>query len=332
MKALVIVEPGRVEIRDIVKPTPDKGEVLLRVGVVGFCGSDKKTYLGENAMVVGPRIPGHEIGATIAEIGSGVPSRLKVGMNCTVLPYTECGRCSACEQKRINTCENNQTAGVQRDGAMCEYIAVPHGKIITSDKLTLSELALVEPLTVGFHAVDRGSVSKNGADKVLVMGVGAVGLGAIAGAKNRGNDVTAWIRSRDKVKIAEAMGASGIYIPTNDFPQSHYNVVIEATGAGEMISRALDAVQTAGRVVYVGYASGDVVLPNFSLLTKKEADVFGSRNATINDFNEVIQMMEAGRLPVEQLVSREVSLENAGDALKQWSEGGSAIRILVNVS
>ena len=330
MKALYIEGPGRVEIREIPKPEPGPDEVMLRVGVVGFCGSDRKTYLGLNNMVVGPRIPGHEIGATIEKVGSVVPGHLRPGLQCTISPYTACDECNACRQGRTNTCANNKTHGVQRDGAMCEYIIVPWEKIFISSRLSLRELALVEPLTVGFHAANRGDVEDS--DNVLVLGVGAVGLGAIAGANHRGAKVTALIRSQDKDDIAKAMGANKIVRP-KDLPSLNqaFDVVIEATGSSDMISAALDAVDFAGRAVYVGYSSGDVIIGNMNKLTQKELNVYGSRNAKAEDFNDVIRALEAGRLPVERLISKEVSLAEAGAALQAWSDGEPAIRILVSI-
>ena len=124
-------------------------------------------------MVTYPRIPGHEIGATIERIGKNVPAGFSVGQTVTVNPYTNCGHCDACHNNRVNACENNETLGVQRDGAMREYIALPWQKIIPADRISPRDAALVEPLSVGFHAVDRGQVSD--IDVVLVLGCGMVG-------------------------------------------------------------------------------------------------------------------------------------------------------------
>ena len=125
---------------------------------VGFCGSDLNTYRGANAMAKSPVIPGHEIGAVIEALGAGVPDFLQAGMTVTVNPYTACGTCPSCRRGRPNACRSNQTLGVQRDGAMREYMAVPWEKVIPAGTLSTRDSALVEPMSVGFHAVSRGAV------------------------------------------------------------------------------------------------------------------------------------------------------------------------------
>lgn len=185
MKALLIEEPGRARITELPEPAAAPGDVLLRLTTVGFCGSDLNTYRGLNPLVGYPRVPGHEIAGCIEKVGSDVPHGMFAsGMDVTVLPYTACGRCAACRRGRGNACRDNQTLGVQRDGALTEFIAVPWEKIVPADGLPRRELALVEPLSVGFHAVDRGRVTAS--DTVVVIGCGAVGLGAVAGAWARG--------------------------------------------------------------------------------------------------------------------------------------------------
>ena len=152
MKAVHIVEAGKVAVVNLNKPVPAQGEILLRLKYVGFCGSDLSTYLGKNPMVDYPRVPGHEISALIDELGEGVPEGFSVGEAVTLVPYTSCGECPSCLRGRSNACQFNQTLGVQRDGAMQEYLALPWQKILKAPGLGAKELAMVEPLTVGFHA------------------------------------------------------------------------------------------------------------------------------------------------------------------------------------
>lgn len=185
MKAISITEPHKAERVDIPEPpAPAAGEVRLKVRQVGYCGSDLTSFRGLNPMVTYPRIPGHEIGATIEALGPKVPGQWQCGQNVLVSPYSHCGQCTACRTGRVNACRDNRTLGVQRDGALTESIVVPYEKLFTSNSLSLRELALVEPLTVGFHAVARGQVGPD--ETVAVFGCGAIGLGVIAGAKARG--------------------------------------------------------------------------------------------------------------------------------------------------
>src|SRR5580658_7612686 len=158
MKAIVLQAPGEIAIEDRRDPELIEGHVLLKVNMVGLCGSDLNSYRGKNPMVSYPRIPGHEVAATIVESSKTHP-HLAAGVNVTLSPYTQCGKCPSCLRGRPNACQFNETLGVQRDGALAEYIAISPDKLYTAD-LGLKELCLVEPLTVGFHSIARGRVTE----------------------------------------------------------------------------------------------------------------------------------------------------------------------------
>ncbi|NUP98240.1 MAG: alcohol dehydrogenase catalytic domain-containing protein, partial [Armatimonadetes bacterium] len=168
MEAFFITAPGQTGYGQVAEPALQPDEVLLRPRVLGFCGSDLNTWRGRNPLVQYPRIPGHEIGAVIETVGQAVPADLRPGQMVTVSPYSNCGQCPACRQQRPNACRNNQTLGVQRDGALTELLAVPWQRVVPTTKLGLVELALVEPLTIGFHAVARGRVTAG--ETVAVLG------------------------------------------------------------------------------------------------------------------------------------------------------------------
>lgn len=189
MKAISLIEPRQIEIIEIPEPALGPEDVLVELRYVGLCGSDLSAYRGLSPMVSYPRIPGHEVSGVIVAKGERVPERLQVGAPVAVSPYTSCGLCPACRLGRANTCQYNQTLGVQRDGALTRRIAVPYAKTFTSQVLTPQELALVEPLSVGYHAANRGRVSE--VDSVLVFGCGAIGLGAIAASARKGATVIA---------------------------------------------------------------------------------------------------------------------------------------------
>src|ERR1700753_1591940 len=182
MKAVVLERPGEASVSNVAEPVVGEADVLLKVNLIGLCGSDLNSFRGRNPLVSYPRIPGHEVSATIVEIDRDVQG-FSVGDNVTLSPYTSCGSCAACCNRRNNACEFNQTLGVQRDGALTEYISVPAAKIMRGN-LSLQELCLVEPLTVGFHAVARGRVTAK--DTVAILGCGGVGLGAVAAASFTG--------------------------------------------------------------------------------------------------------------------------------------------------
>ncbi|MHC4618736.1 MAG: zinc-binding alcohol dehydrogenase family protein [Planctomycetota bacterium] len=337
MKALYIVEPGKTELREIERPKPGEGEVLLRVGMVGFCGGDLNSFKGTMPMQYYPMILGHEIGAVIEEAGSDVPERLGPGMKVTVSPYQNCGACTPCKRGRPNACRDNRTMGVRRPGAMTEYITAPYSDVYASEKLTLKELALVEPLTVGFHGAERGRVSA--ADKVAVLGCGIVGLGAIAGSSARGAEVTAVDIDDRKLQIAQKAGATHA---VNSAEGNLHNalsevtggegpdVVIEAVGLAETFRAAVEEVVFTGRVVYIGYAKSAVEYET-RLFVQKELDILGSRNC-LGDFPKVIEALEEGGFPADEVVTNVVSLEEAGRALAVWNEDPNRItKIMVDM-
>lgn len=326
MKALVISEPGQTELvqRDV--PKPGTGEVLLRVNQIGFCGTDLSTFRGVNPLVSYPRIPGHEIAATIEKLGSGVPEEWTIGREVLVVPYTSCGECSACRQQRFNSCRHNQTLGVQRDGAMAEYFTAPWEKLLASDKLTLEELALVEPLTVGFHAVDRARVTES--DTVAVFGCGAIGLGVLAGAAFRGARVVAIDIDDQKLALGKKCGATdtinsmteNLHEQLQEITDGHGpHVIIEAVGLPATFKAAVEEVCFAGRVVYIGYAKAPVEYET-KLFVMKELDIMGSRNALPADFAEVIKMLEKKEFPLDEVITTTVPLADSGKLLAQWNE------------
>ncbi len=331
MKAWCITEAGKMEQVNREAPRPGRGEVLLKVGVVGYCGSDLNTFRGLNPMVSYPRIPGHEIGATVAEAGEGVDAKWAPGTRVLVIPYTNCGTCPACRRGRLNCCQFNQTLGVQRDGALTEYIVAPQEKLLASPKLSLAELAMVEPLTVGFHAVDRARVEAR--DTVMVFGCGAIGLGAISGAAERGARVIAVDLDDEKLALAKKAGAAeGVNsgkVNLHDALQgltdgNGPDVVIEAVGLPMTFRAAVDEVAFAGRVVYIGYAKAPVEYETKHFV-QKELDIHGSRNATPADFRRVMDMLEAGRFPVEACISLSAPMSDAEAAMKRWSSDPSTI-------
>lgn len=326
MNALVISAAGQTSYIERPQPKPLAGEVLLQIKRLGYCGTDLNTFRGFNPLVTYPRIPGHEIAAVIAEVSSGVPAQFRPGLVTTVLPYTTCGKCSSCRSGRVNACRNNQTLGVQRDGAFTEFISVPWEKLVRSDKLSLAEHALVEPLSVGFHAVERGQVSA--ADTVLVFGCGMIGMGAISGAALlRGARVIAVDVDDAKLALARKAGASEtINSKTENLHEKLQaltqgdgpNVVIEAVGLPATFRAAVDEVCFAGRVVYIGYAK-DAVSYETKFFVMKELDIRGSRNATLQNFSDVIKVLESGRYPVAETITRCVPFTEAGTALAAWA-------------
>ena len=334
MKTLKMMAPGDLRVTEQNVPPAGK-DVLLKVEMVGLCGSDLNSFRGNNPMVTYPRIPGHEISATVME-GS---ARFAAGTLVTVSPYTSCGRCPSCNSGRINACQFNETLGVQRDGALAEWLRIPEDKLYTSPTLTLKQLCLVEPLTIGFHAAARGRVTPE--DTVAVYGCGGVGLGAIAGSAFRGAQTIAIDQDDEKLQTALAAGARhAINAKREDVSvrlkqltsDQGPNVVIEAIGLPDTFRAAVEQVAFTGRVVYIGYARQPVAYET-KLFVQKELDILGSRNATSENFREVIAMLEAGHFPVDRAVSAVVPMEEVPAAISRWAADPAAVtKIMVQVS
>ena len=336
MKALFLTAIGKTEVREIEKPIPGANEVLVRIGMVGFCGGDLNGFKGLFELQEYPNVLGHEVGGTIEELGADVPTHFKAGMNVTIYPYLNCGTCISCRKGRKNACQDNKTMGVRRPGAMTRYIAIAWQDLFSSEILSLQELALAEPLTVGFHAAARGRVIAK--EKVAVIGCGIVGMGAIASAVNRGAEVIAVDIDDAKMEIAKKIGAAHtINTSKVDLHEALSNitngdgpdVIIEAVGSPFTYRAAVEEVAYTGRVVCIGYAKAPVEF-NTGIFVRKEIEILGSRNCT-DEFPEVIRYLEQGEFPVSDVISKIVSIDEAGKALSDWAENPKGItKIMVD--
>ena len=331
MKAVQIVAPSDMKVVEIERPELHAGEVLVKIAYVGFCGSDLNTYLGRNPMVKLPVIPGHEVGAVIEEIGPDVPESFSKGMHVTVNPYTNCGKCASCRNGRVNACEHNETLGVQRNGVMCEYAVLPWTKIIPAGNISPRDCALIEPMSVGFHAVSRAQVIDN--DVVVVIGCGMVGMGAVVRASLRGATVIAVDLDDEKLALAHRTGATYVINSKTEDVRERVrqltdglgaDVVIEAVGSPATYVMAVDVVS-----VCIGYAKSEVAFQT-KYFVQKELDIRGSRNALPADFRAVIHYLQSGNCPIEEFISAVVAPEEAQQAMEQWAANpGKVFRILV---
>jgi threonine dehydrogenase-like Zn-dependent dehydrogenase len=310
------------------RPAANPLEATMRIRRIGLCGTDLSTFLGKNPLVTYPRIPGHEIAATLERVPAN-DLGLAEGMDVTMSPYTSCGTCASCRQGRVNACRDNKTLGVQRDGALVGHFSMPLAKLYAAP-LPIEELCLVEPLTVGCHAVSRGRVSPS--DTVAIFGCGGVGLGAVSAAAFRGANVIAIDVDDKKLAIARKAGARQVINSTREEVHARLqeitaghgpDVIIEAIGRPDTFRAAVEEVSFTGRVVYIGYAK-DHVSYETRLFVQKELDIMGSRNALPEDFKEVIRMFEQKRFPTADAISTTVPLKEAPAILRAWSENPAA--------
>jgi len=335
MKALMIESVGQARFHEVPSREPGPGEVRIAVRHVGLCGSDLNTFRGLNPLVSLPRIPGHEIGGEILAVGEGVGPEYAVGRRVAVMPYTNCGTCTSCRRGRTNACRYNRTLGVQQNGGLSEEFVLPAEKLILNDTLPPRHLALVEPLSVGFHAVARGRVEK--ADRVVVIGCGMIGMGAVVAAAERGAEVIAVDMSAEKTALARRFGAAhAIDASSEDVAQrvealtggDGADVVFEAVGLPSTFTQAVDFACFSGRVVYIGYCKAPVSYQT-QMFNLKELDIMGSRNALIGDFRAVVAYLERVGAAADDLVSRVFPFDEAEAALPFWDGDRSVLKVIV---
>jgi L-galactonate 5-dehydrogenase len=337
MKAYIIKEPGEVSSVEVDEPVMGVNDILLDVHYVGLCGSDLNSYMGKNSLMTYPRIPGHEISGVVIDKGICVPDSISKGDLATLLPYTNCGVCPACRAGRINTCEFNQTMGVQRDGALTERISVPFEKIFVSSQLSLQELALVEPLSVGYHAANRGKISET--DTVLILGCGAIGMGALCAAVRKGATVIAVDIDDSKLFQARKFGAVYTVNSQKENPlekirqithDEGVSVAVEAAGNPLTYALALEASAFAGRLIFIGYTKSEITFDT-RLIVRKELDVTGSRNA-LRVFPSVITMLERKEKPFTDMITKVFSFDESPKAFQFWKENQNTVsKILIDV-
>jgi threonine dehydrogenase-like Zn-dependent dehydrogenase len=338
VKAITIDKPKHVKIIEVPEPHMGGEDVLLDIKYVGLCGSDLNTYRGSFALVAYPLIPGHELSGVVVDKGKDVPNSVKVGDRVSVFPYTSCGVCPACRAGRPNCCQFNQTLGVQRDGALSDRFATHYTNVFKSETLSPKELALVEPMSVGYHAANRGQISE--IDTVMAIGCGTIGMGVIAAAARKGATVVAVDIDDGKLALAETFGARHtINSAAQDALTAIYeltdgegaNVAIEAVGLPDTYRLAVQAVCYAGRVVYVGYAKHEVCYDTTDFV-RKELDIRGARNA-LRVFPAVIQMMERHQFPFADLITKVYPFEETNQALADWDAAPTAFnKILISLS
>ncbi len=339
MKAFIIREKFKNDIVDAPMPILGEGEVLLQVKYVGLCGSDLNTYRGANPLITLPRIPGHEISAVIAEKGLEVPEQWRIGQQVTVSPYTNCGACPSCYAERPNCCQYNRTLGVQRDGALTEFIKAPWQKLFDADGIEPAEIALIEPLTVGGHAADRSGATEDSV--VAIFGCGAVGLGTVLGVAQKGaRKVIAVDIDDEKLALAKKFGATDTVNSSRDDLHAALseitgdigpNIIIEAVGLPQTFRTAVDEVAFAGGVTYIGYAKAPVEYDT-KYFVQKELNIQGSRNAMPVNFRRTLDLARRNLIPLKEMISGVYGFHETGKALEDWHRNpGSVCRYLIKI-
>ncbi|HVX84726.1 MAG TPA: zinc-binding alcohol dehydrogenase family protein [Phycisphaerae bacterium] len=330
MKTLTLQEPGRLVLSDAPRPeAPGPGEALVRVHRVGVCGTDTHAFTGKQPFFSYPRILGHELGVEVLAVAADV-AQVKAGDRCSVEPYVNCEACIACRRGRGNCCVNMKVLGVHIDGGMREAFALPARKLHRANRLTYEQIALVETLAIGAHAVERAQVDRG--ETVLVIGAGPIGMSVIQFAAARGRVMVMDVAEnrlafcREKLAVADTINAREEPLARvreltgGDMPTA----VFDATGNAPSMMGALQYVAHGGRLVYVGLFQGDFTLndPEFH---RRETTLLATRNALPDDFSRIIGMIEEGRISTAPWITHRVSAERVPETFPRWIAPDSGV-------
>lgn len=337
MKAIVIEKPNNIEIREIPMPEVKEGEALLKIRCVGICGADVASYTGNQPFTTYPRIPGHEFSAEIVEIPEN-DRGLKKGDIITCNPYFNCGSCYSCERGLVNCCTDNQTMGVQRDGAFCEYVAMPVERIYDGKGLSAEELALIEPFAISQHAVSRAEIKDT--DTVLVVGAGPIGLFALLAAKQKCKKIVVADILDNRLELAKEYGADAVVNTkkrsleefTKEFTNGNgFDVCIEACGAPETFLGCIDCAAFGANIILIGNGKRETSFIH-SVILKKELNIHGSRNALKADFINNIDLVKDKKADVMKMVSAVYDMADATKAFEALKNNdGTLAKVLIRI-
>lgn len=313
---IVLAEPGRFERRTGSLPDPAPGEARVRIRRIGVCGTDIHAFHGRQPFFEYPRLLGHELGAEVVSVNGG--SDLKTGEFVAVEPYLNDPTSPASMRGKTNCCESLLVLGVHCDGGMRPELNLPIPKLHRAASASLDQLALVEMLCIGQHAVNRSLVSRD--DLVLVLGAGPIGLSVISFLKGRGKRLVVADLSEARLAFCrEVMGVDATVLvrPEADlapdlreaFGGGLPDVIFDATGSRASMVSTFDLAAHGGRIVFVGLFQGDVVFndPNFH---RRELTVMSSRNATSPEFAQVIAAMESGTIDTSPWITHRIAFDD----------------------
>ncbi len=335
MQSLSLLEPGTLRALDLPEPAPPgPGEALVRVHRVGVCGTDLHAFRGKQPFFTYPRILGHELGVEVLAVGAGVTS-VAPGERCAVEPYLNCGGCIACRRGKSNCCTQLKVLGVHVDGGLRERFVLPSAKLHPSRTLSFDQLALVETLGIGAHAVDRAALTAG--ETVAVLGTGPIGLAVIQFALAAGARVLAVDREarrlefcRDRLGLAADatidaaaspdVGARLADLTGGDLPTA----VFDATGNPASMAASFNYPAHGGRLVFVGLFPGEVTFndPNFH---RRELTLLASRNSRPEDFRRILTLVEAGRVDTTPWITHRAPLAAVPEQFAGWTDPAAGV-------
>lgn len=338
MKALVYHGPKDLRWENVDDIRPGKNEVLVKIKAVGICGSDVHGYLGITGRRIPPMVMGHEFSGVIEELGENV-SNYKVGDRVAPYPVIFCSDCEFCKEGKPHMCSNKEALGVlECDGAMAEYVCVPEKVLFKlNDEVSYNVGSMIEPMAVAYRGVNAAGDldGKN----VLIIGAGTIGLLVLAIVKTR-NPGKIFISdlSDSRLSVAKEMGADVVINPSkdnlNDIIERETNnksmdVAIEAVGATPTVQQAMSSLKIGGTAVWIGN-SAKMININMQEIVTRELKVFGSFLYTYEEFRDIVDLLNQGKLDVEPIISLVEPMEKGVELFKKLAEDpGSLIKVIL---
>lgn len=321
MKALCLTATERLEFIELPEAAaPAAGEALVAIHAIGICGTDISGYLGKMPFIECPRILGHELGVKVLAVGEGV-TNVKAGDRCSVEPYLNCGSCHSCQQGKTNCCESLQVLGVHCDGAMRERMILPAHKLHVGNALSYEQLALVETLAIGCHAVNRAAIQPG--DDVLIIGAGPIGLTVLEFARLTGVAITV-LELNETRRAFVRQHYAGVKVVESLPDEPCAQVVFDATGHPGSMAGTLRFARFTGRIVYVGITKEPVPLDD-PLFHRRELTLLASRNAVASDFPRILSLIESGQIDTRPWITHRCALADLPESMPGWVKPGSGV-------
>jgi len=331
MRGILLEQPEQLRLVDLPAPQPPgPEEALVRVRRVGICGSDIHAYHGRHPFMAYPRIPGHELGVEIVAVGEN-DRGLVAGDRCAVEPYLACGKCIACRRGKPNCCVDMQVLGLHTDGGLREFITLPVGTLHKSDALSLDQLALIEPLAIGAHAVARAGLEPD--DTILVVGAGPIGISVILSALPIVSGLIVMEVSERRMEFCRRHLGIETCIDARDEPLANLDaalagrrptVVFDATGYDDSMMKSFEYVAHGGKLIFVGVYPGDITFDD-PWFHSHEMTLYASRNATSDDFARCIRLLEGGDIDAGPMITHRAPLSELIDQFPRWLEPDSGL-------
>lgn len=328
MFAAFVDEPGSVRVGEVADPYAGDGEVVVRVGACGICGTDLHIADGEFPPTPYPIVPGHEFSGEVVSVGPNAPGGLRTGERVAVDPSLFCGHCEPCRSGHGNLCSNWGATGDTVDGAFAEYVAVPAANCYRMpDSMTWQQGALVEPISCAVHGVRRIGVEPG--ERFLVVGAGTMGLLIQQLLQRGGADVTVVDRNPLRLPGAAVLGAHTTATDVSELDGERFDAAVDCTGAAPAIESAFDALRRGGRLLIFGVAqqSARARLSPFRIYND-ELTIVGSM-AVLHSYGAALRLVASGAIDTEPLLTEALPLTEFTKALeKMRSASGVKTQVL----